>query len=65
MEDESFFRLNFNIYSYVDNRQRARPRKIMNFSLRECEHIIAAVGKCEMLGASKVKMRGSERMLTE
>ena len=50
----------------MDNSQRARLRKIANHSFqKKREHFIAAVGKCEMLAASKVKMRGSEKMLTE
>ena len=45
VEDESFFRLNFNIYSYVDNRPRARPKKITNFFLRETWTYYSGGGK--------------------
>ena len=62
---ESFFRLNFNIYTNVDNREKARTwnkkNNWDNFVGRKHENFVAAVRKWEMLAATKVKMNGSEK----
>ena len=58
-----FFRLNFNVYADVYNRERARSRdKKHEFSLEtKTWDFYMLVRKWEMLVASKVKMSGSEK----
>ena len=56
----SFFRLDFNVYTDVDNRERAKARDKTNEKKKEKqENFIAAVRKWEMQAATKVKMSGS------
>ena len=63
---ESFFRINFYVYTDMDDRERARARdKTKNFVggttcpfFSGYDHFLAAMIKWEMLAASKVKMSG-------
>jgi len=54
-KDDSFFRLNFNVFLNVDNRERAEERD-KKTKRPNRENFIAAVRRWEMLAASKVKM---------
>ena len=56
---DSFFRLDFNVYTDVDSRERARARDKTNKKKEKHENFIAAVRKWEMQAATKVKMSGS------
>ena len=61
-----FFDVIFDVYTHVDNRERARAsdwkqRKWISLEEKH-EKFIAAVKKWEMLAASKVKMSGSEKI---
>ena len=59
----SFFRLDFNVYTDVDNRERARAKdkKTREKKKEEHENFIAAVRKWEMQAATKVKISGSDK----
>ena len=59
------FDIIFDVYTHVDNRERARAsdwkqRKKMSLEGKH-ENFMAEVRKWEMLAASKVKMSGSEK----
>ena len=57
-QGESFFRLNFDVYTDMDNRERASARKESKgdeFRWKKDENFLVAVRKWEMLAASKVK----------
>ena len=57
-----FFRLNFNVYNDVDNRERARTRDKKNRGDEEKhDNFISAVRRKEMLTATKEKMSGSKK----
>ena len=61
-----FFDVIFDVYTHVDNRERARAsdwkqRRRISWEEKH-ENFIAAVRKREMLAASKVKMSGSEKI---
>ena len=58
----SFFRLDFNVYTDVDNRERARAKdeKTKEKKKEKHENFIAAVRKWEMQVAIKVKISGSD-----
>ena len=60
---DSLFRLNFNVYIDVGNRERARARQKQRrpISLEEKHKNFK---KREMLAATKVKMSGSEKKAT-
>ena len=63
-QGESFFRLNFDVYSDMDNRERASARKKSHedeFRWKKDENFVVAVRKWEMLAASKWKMSGGEK----
>ena len=63
-QSHSFFRLNFNVYIDVDNRERARDREIKNKRDQFCwkhENFMAVLRIWEMLAATKVIMSGSEK----
>ena len=59
----SFFRLDFNVYTDVDNRERARAKdkKTREKKKEKHENFIAAVRKWEMQAATKVKISGSDK----
>ena len=62
-----FFDVIFNVYSHVDNREKELEWVIEDKGdeflwEKKHENFIAAVKKWEMLAASKVKMRGSEKI---
>ena len=62
-------RLNFYIYIDLDDRERARARdtkqkRPISFEEKH-ENFIAAERKREMLAATKVKMSGSEKKVSE
>ena len=61
-----FFDLIFYVYTHVDNRERAEAsdsKQRRRISLEQkAENFIAAVRKSEMPAASKMKMRGSEKI---
>ena len=58
-----FFDVIFDVYTHVDNRERARASdwKDTNFVARKTWKLEATVKQWEMLAASKVKMRGTEK----
>ena len=59
----SFFRLDFNVHTDVDNREiaRARDKKTRKEKKEKHENFIAAVRKWEMQAATKVKISGSDK----
>ena len=63
-----FFDVIFDVYSHVDYREKELERVIevkgdeFLWEKKKHENFIAAVKKWEMLAASKVKMRGSEKI---
>ena len=61
-----FFDVIFDVYTHVDNRERARAsdwKQRRKISLEEKhENFMAEVRKWEILEASKVKMSGSEKI---
>ena len=57
---DSFFRLDFNVYTDVDNKERARVSDKTNEKKKEKQdNFITAVRKWEIQEATKVKMSGS------
>ena len=67
-QQSRFFRLNFNVYIDVDNREKARlrdtkQRRPSSLGVRKYEIFILAVRKWEMLATTEVKMvmSGSEK----
>ena len=65
IQSRVFFDVIFDVYTYVDNSERARAsdsKQRRRISMEEKhENFIAAVRKWEMLAAGKVKLSGSEK----
>ena len=60
-KNESFFRLNFNVYINVENKERARASRTKNSGeqfrwKKKNETYMAVVRKWEMIAVTKVKM---------